>query len=118
MPNHIQHAVEFLRRNGYEIVERDAKPCPCDRRVSIDIVAWERQSDTMVFFEVSTHAKVARRIRTISPARRRLRQRAKLWWCRINKWNGSCRFDCIDIYGDKDCEHPVIDHVRNVRTIK
>ena len=59
-------AAEFLRRGGYEIIERNARPVERDLRYEIDIVAWERSSDTMVFFEVKQHA-------TVSPFSRRMR---------------------------------------------
>ena len=45
-------AVEFLRRAGYEIVERNSHPVKKDRRLDIDIVAFDRRNDSVVFVEV------------------------------------------------------------------
>ena len=48
-------AVEYLRRHGYEIVDRNSRPVVRDERLEIDIVAWDRRKDEMVFVEVKQH---------------------------------------------------------------
>ena len=45
-------AAEFLRRAGYEILERNSRPVRKDRRLDIDIVAYDKRSDAVVFVEV------------------------------------------------------------------
>ena len=40
-------AVRFLRCAGYEIIERNSRPVKKDRRLDIDIVAYDRRNDAM-----------------------------------------------------------------------
>lgn len=102
--NAVNAAIEYARRSGYEIIERN----PTD---SIDFVAWERDTDMMAFVAVRWHEKM-------KPARRpfcgkMLAVRREITrWCRQNKWEKSrTRIDAIHVYGD---ERPVIDHFENV----
>lgn len=109
-------AVEHLRRGGYEIVERQARPVEADARLEIDIVAFDRRNDTMVFVEVKQHAKTspyARRLRSIDRRKRHLLRRACNAWRRVNLWKGAYRFDVIEIYGTPGLR-PVIDHIPHV----
>ncbi len=110
-------AVEFLRRRGYEIVDRNARPVEQDARLEIDIVAWERQTDTMVFVEVKQHARpsaYARRLRSINRTKKANLRRACNAWRRVNRWRGAFRFDVLEIYGVPEGGPPVIDHIQNV----
>jgi len=110
-------ATEHLRRHGYEIVERNPHPVEKDERLELDIVAWERKSDTMVFVEVKQHATVspyARRLRSVNRCKKRNLLRACNAWRRINKWHGAFRFDVIEIYGVPEGGRPVLDHIKNV----
>ena len=36
-------ATEYLRRHGYEIVDRNSRPVERDERLEIDVVAWDRR---------------------------------------------------------------------------
>ena len=61
-------AVETLRLKGYIIVDRNSRPCPWNRRLEIDIVAYDKSADAMVFIEVkqhATHVALERRIRSV-----------------------------------------------------
>ena len=110
-------AVEYLRRGGFEIVDRNPHPVASDERLELDIVAWERKSDTMVFVEVKQHASpspYARRLRSVNRRKKRNLLRACTAWRRINKWRGAYRFDVIEIYGVPEGGRPVIDHIANV----
>jgi len=110
-------AAEVLRRNGYEIVERNPRPVATDERLELDIVAWEAKSDTMVFVEVKQHATIsryARRLRSITREKKRNLLRACNAWRRNNRWQGAFRFDVIEIYGVPEGGKPVVDHIRNV----
>ena len=110
-------AVEFLRRRGFEIIDRNSRPVEGDRRLEIDVVAWDRESDTMVFVEVKQHASVspfARRLRSVDGGKRRNLRRACVTWRRVNKWRGACRFDVVEVYGTPGGGRPVIDHIRDV----
>ena len=110
-------AVEHLRRRGYEIVDRNARPVEKDGRLEIDIVAWDRKKDEMVFVEVKQHAKPspnARRLRSVDRRKRANLRRACNAWRRTNKWHGAFRFDVIEIYGVPEGGEPVVDHVSNI----
>jgi len=110
-------AVEYLRRHGFEIVERNVHPVAKDQRLEIDIIAWERESDTLVFVEVKQHKKVsryARRLRSVDTRKRANLRRACVTWKSVNKWDGGVRFDVMEVYGVPEGGKPVIDHIRNV----
>ena len=110
-------AAEYLRRGGFEIVDRNPRPVGRDSRLEIDIVAWERKSDTMVFVEVKQHAEVspyARRLRSVDRAKKNNLRRACNAWRRVNRWRGGFRFDVIEVYGVPGGGRPVIDHIRDV----
>ena len=61
-------AVRHLRRAGFVIVDRNARPVERDGRLEIDIVAWDRKADVMAFVEVKQHAEIspyARRLQSV-----------------------------------------------------
>ena len=110
-------AVDHLRRHGYEIVDRNSRPVERDERLEIDIVAWDRRKDAMVFVEVKQHAKpspYARRLQSVNKRKRMNLRRACNAWRRTNKWRGAFRFDVIEIYGVPGGGEPVIDHISDV----
>ena len=110
-------AVAYLRRRGYEIVERNSRPVERDERLEIDLVAWDRRSDTMVFVEVKQHARpspYSRRLRSVDRRKRENLLRACNAWRRVNRWHGAFRFDVIEIYGVPEGGRPVIDHIEKV----
>ena len=110
-------AVEHLRRRGYEIVDRNSRPVEKDERLEIDIVAWDRRKDEMVFVEVKQHAKpspYARRLRSVDRRKRMNLRRACNAWRRTNRWHGAFRFDVIEIYGVPGGGPPVIDQISDV----
>ena len=111
-------AVEHLRRAGFEILERNARPVKRDERLEIDIVAWDRARDELVFVEVKQHADLspyARRLRSVDRRKKRNLVRACGAWRRINRWKGAFRFDVVEIYGVPEKGRPVVDHIANVR---
>lgn len=110
-------AVDHLRRHGYEIVDRNSRPVDRDERLEIDIVAWDRRKDAMVFIEVKQHASLspyARRLQSVNKRKRMNLRRACNAWRRTNKWHGAFRFDVIEIYGVPGGGKPVIDHISDV----
>ena len=110
-------AVAYLRRHGYEIVERNSRPVEKDERLEIDLVAWDRKNDAMVFVEVKQHAKpspYARRLRSVDKRKRENLRRACNAWRRVNRWHGAFRFDVIEVYGVPEGGRPVIDHIEQV----
>ena len=110
-------ATDYLRRHGYEIVDRNSRPVERDERLEIDIVAWDRRKDAMVFVEVKQHASMspyARRLRSVDKRKRMNLRRACNAWRRTNRWRGAFRFDVIEIYGVPGGGKPVIDHIPDV----
>ena len=110
-------AVEYLRLHGYEILERNARPSPRDRRLEVDVVAYEIASETLVFVEVKTHAAHAageRRLRSVDRRKMRNVKRAFNAWRRLNRWAGGYRFDVVEVYGTPGGPRPEIDHVIQV----
>ena len=110
-------ATEYLRRHGYEIVDRNSRPVERDERLEIDIVAWDRKKDAMVFIEVKQHAEpspYARRLQSVNKRKRMNLRRACNAWRRENRWRGAFRFDVIEIYGVPGGGKPVIDHIPDV----
>ena len=110
-------ATDYLRRHGYEIVDRNSRPVEKDERLEIDIVAWDRRKDAMVFVEVKQHASLspyARRLRSVDKRKRMNLRRACTAWRRTNRWRGAFRFDVIEIYGVPGGGKPVIDHISDV----
>lgn len=114
-----QIAVEYLRIRGYVIVDRNTHPCRHDRRLEIDIVAYDRKNDVMVFVEVKQHksrSDYATRLRSIDRRKKRLLRTACQAWMRRNKWAGARRFDVIEVYGSPEGGGSAeIDHIERVR---
>ena len=111
-------AAAALRRKGYVIVERNVHPCARDRRLEIDIVAYDREADAMVFVEVKQHCErspLQRRLRSIDKRKLRNLRRVFNAWRRVNRWNGAYRFDVVEVYGEPGSGRPEVDHVERVR---
>ena len=110
-------AADHLRRDGYQIVDRNSCPVARDRRLEIDLVAWDPKADAMVFVEVKQHATMSPYKRRLSRVNRRKKanlRRACNAWRRVNKWHGDFRFDVIEIYGTPEGGRPVVDHIEKV----
>ena len=110
-------AAEFLRRCGYVIVERNARPVTADARLEIDIVAYDRQLDTMAFVEVKqhrAHTPWERRLRSVDRRKKALLLRSCNAWRWRNGWRGNVRLDVIEVYGEPDRERAEVDHVIDV----
>jgi len=108
-------AVERLRLEGLQIVDRNVRPSR-DRRLEIDIIAYDHEAEAMVFVEVKQHAAHAEgesRIRSVDKRKLRLLRQACNAWRRRNRWTGSYRFDVIEVFGTPGAR-PEIDHVRQV----
>ena len=112
-----QVAAEHLRRAGLEIVDRNSRPVARDGRLEIDLVAWDRPTDTMVFVEVKQHARLTpygRRLRSVDRRKRKNLRRACNAWRRVNRWRGAVRFDVVEVYGVPGGGRPIVDHIPNV----
>ena len=110
-------AAEHLRRDGYQIVDRNSCPVARDRRLEIDLVAWDPKADAMVFVEVKQHSTMVPYRRRLSRVNRRKKANLRLAcnaWRRVNKWRGDFRFDVIEIYGTPEGGRPVVDHIERI----
>ena len=110
-------AAAALQLKGYVIVERNVHPCVRDRRLEIDIVAYDRNADAMVFVEVKQHnakSPFQRRLRSIDKRKLRNLRRAFNAWRKANRWNGAYRFDVVEVYGEPGCRRPEVDHIERV----
>lgn len=115
-------AVAELRVEGYEIVERNVRPCRDDKRIEIDIVAYEPQRDLLVFVEVKQHKTRSdrqRRLRSLDRRKQNLLRRACRTWLLSHHWQGAYRFDVVEVYGTPESGRPAeVDHIRHVRLFK
>jgi putative endonuclease len=110
-------AVAFLRQKGYEIIARNVRPCRRDRRLELDIVAYERGSQVLVFVEVKQHADHVddeSRIRGIDRRKLKNLRRAATCWRLSNRWSGPYRFDVVEVYGVPEYGSVEIDHIERV----
>lgn len=104
-------AVEFVRREQYEIIELHATSM-------IDFVAWDRQRDTIVFFRVKYHRRVSFNNQRIFSRPRIDKHRFKMQctsWRRTNRWQGSSRFDVVHVYDNSEGKHLIVDHLRGIK---
>lgn len=112
-------ACRHLRKYGFAIIDRNVRPCKRDRRCEIDIVAYFKHTDTIVFVEVKQHAsrsEFQRRLRSIDARKKRVLLKACRSWLRREKWHGGYRFDVIEVYGTPESgERAEIDHIERVR---
>ena len=110
----------LLRCEGLEIVDRNVRPAPYDRRLEIDVVAYDPPSDTMVFVEVKQHGSHLQEesvLRGITERKRRNLLKAFGAWRSANKWYGSTRFDVVEVFGRPGHGRPEVDHIRSVRLV-
>ena len=114
-------AARFLERSGYEIIERNSRPLKRDRRLEIDIVAFDEKRDILVFVEVKQHARHSvyeRRMRSVDRAKLDRTRRACRAWLAKNGWNAGYRFDVVEIFGEPESGAPEIDHIERVRLFR
>ena len=110
-------AANYLKRIGLEIIERNTRPVARDKRLEIDIVAWDPGAESIVFVEVKQHAKIspyAKRLSKIDKRKKQNLKRACNAWRRMKKWQGNFRFDVVEIYGTPEGGRPEIDHIEKV----
>ena len=112
-------AVEILRREGYEILERNVRPCRHDRRLEIDIVAYDPRRDVLVFVEVKQHGRHSERecrLRSVDRRKKELLRTACRSYLAKNRWRGSFRFDVVEVYGSPEGgRRAETDHIERVQ---
>ena len=110
-------AAEVLRRKGYKILARNVRPCAWDKRLEIDVVAYDREADALTFVEVKQHAhhsKWETRLRSVNARKKRLLKVACNTWRKQHAWEGGFRFDVIEVFGAPNQGAVEVDHIRHV----
>ena len=110
-------AAEYLRRNGYNVIDCNSHPVGSDARLEIDIVAFDRSAEVLAFVEVKQHSRFspyAKRLRSIDKRKLNNLCIACRAWLRKYKWQKAFRFDVMEIYGRPGGGSPVIDYIRQV----
>lgn len=112
-------AVAHLGRIGWRILGRNVRPCKKDRRCELDIVAYVPSERQVVFVEVKTHRRhspYASRLWAVDRRKKANLLRASANWLMERKWHGNCRFDVVEVYGERRSGvPPEIDHIMNVK---
>lgn len=110
-------AASLLRSHGYVILGRNVRPSVRDRRLEIDIVAYEKATDCIVFVEVKQHAArnaYQSRMRSVNRRKLDLLRKACRAWLRTNRWRRAYRFDVVEVYGLPGEGKPEVDHIERV----
>lgn len=112
-------AVAHLRLEGLTILERNVRPCRNDRRIEIDVIAYDRKTDVIVFVEVKQHkarSPYQNRMRSVTRHKLELLRRGCRTWLLCNRWCGGSRFDVFEVYGTPEEPAKIeTDHIRHVR---
>ena len=110
-------AAKHILKKGWKILERNSRPCSRDRRLEIDIVAYDEKADTIIFVEVKqhkSHSEYERRLRSINSKKKRNMRIACRSWIRSHKWQKGFRFDVIEIFGTPEESNFELDHIERV----
>ena len=113
-----REAEKLLRRQGYAILERNARPDRRDRRREIDIIARDPAADEIVFVEVKQHSvynEFDSETRSVDAHKRSLVRKAAMAWLKEKRHRGTWRFDVIEVYGTPERGLSRIDHIKRVR---
>lgn len=111
-------AREYLRKNGFEILEVNSRPYKKDKRLEIDIVAVDKKNKCLVFLEVKQHNKDSQvgseRMRAVDKRKIANIRRAAIAWRWKEGHQGDYRFDVLQIYGAPDIGVKRIIHTKDV----
>ena len=112
-------AAEFLKNNGYEIIEMNFKNRLGRVIGEIDIIAKELKSRELVFVEVKTREyqkyKDTLPEENITPAKlRKLSKIASAWLNYKNLAGASYRFDAISVWLDRTTKQAKIKHIKSL----
>ena len=101
-------AARFLKRNGCRILERNYRA----GRHEIDLIAWEKATETVVFVEVKTRAEggLGRPMDAVTRSKQHfLRLAAERWIAEHNAYDCGARFDVIEVLTPSN----LVNHVQN-----
>ena len=99
-------AVRYLQARGLVIVDRNTRPLARDRRLEIDIVAYEPPTDTLVFVE--------RRLRSVNSNKQANLRQVCNGWRRKYKWDGGYRLAVLEVYGTPESGESFVDYIEKV----
>jgi len=114
-----QVAANFLKNNGYEILEMNYKNNLGRRLGEIDIIAEDKKEDELVFVEVKTreYQKYKDTLPEENITYPKLRKFARIASAYLNqkRWQGRAyRFDAISVWLDWNSRMAKIKHIRNI----
>ena len=107
------HAAQFLRTNGYRILERNVRVGKHDE---IDIIAMDPREDILVFVEVKTRSQ--ENVDYVPSLNFTQKKRTNLFraarrWMDAQKYDRGYRFDLLGIMGNTIVEHLIDVRVRD-----
>lgn len=114
-----QVAADYLKNNGYTILDRNFKNNSGRRLGEIDIIAKDKASNELVFVEVKTRdfAKYGDTLPEENITRDKLRKLAKIAsaYLRAKGWqDASHRFDAISVWLDFATRMAKIKHISHI----
>lgn len=111
-------ARKYLIRNGFEILEVNARPSKKDKRLELDIVAVDKKSECLVFLEVKQHSRFSKygseRMRSVDKKKVENVRKAANAWRWKSEYQGAYRFDVLQIYGSPEAGVERILHSKDV----
>lgn len=105
-----EKAVEFLQKQGYRILDRNAYNDHCE----VDIVAEDLSCGFLVFVEVKSakNAYFGPPELQVSPKKmRHLYRAAEIWLWKRRMHHRACRFDVVSLQGE--AQKATIKHIKN-----
>lgn len=112
-------ARKYLSKNGFDILEVNARPVKRDKRLELDIVAVDKRMECLVFLEVKQHNKFSEygyeRMRSIDKRKIANVRKAANAWRLKSEYQGAYRFDVLQIYGSPEDGVERIIHTKDVR---
>ena len=109
------HAVQFLQKHGYRILNRNVH---IGKHDEIDVIAVDPHDNVLAFIEVKTRSRAGDEyVPSLNLTReKRMRMfRAARRWMTTHNYDGGYRFDLIGIAGNTVVEHILDVRVRDER---
>lgn len=104
----IDRACEFLRRFGYEVLDRGCAVDVDGHRRSIDVVAYDRMYNIVVGVKVVDYGSCDDEYRKyVRKRRRNINAYAErcMAWCSLHGWRNGFRCDTVSVYDDGCIDH-------------
>jgi putative endonuclease len=114
-----QAAADFLKNNGYEILEMNFQNNSGRRLGEIDIIAKDKKTKELVFVEVKTRdsQKYGATLPEENITHEKLRKLSKIasaWLYKNNLQDAAYRFDAISVWLDFETRRAKIKHITHI----